>query len=53
MPGPLSTNRKIRAAAPSSPPRKIAKRLAGRVAATPSNGNGYTFHKPGSQNRKK
>lgn len=55
MPGPRATNRKTRAAAPNSPTRKVANRLAARIAAMPINSAGSKYHyiKPGSQNRKK
>lgn len=65
MPGPLATNRTSRSAAPNSPSRKVAKRLAMRRSLfqggesdtweyRPNTGGGMmTFHRPGSQNRKK
>jgi hypothetical protein len=36
-----------------TPNRKSAAKLKARQDAVPASGGGYTFHKPGSQNRKK
>ena len=55
MPGPKATNRARRAAAPNSPNKKTAARLARRQAEFTDRNpqNGQKMHKPGSQNRKK
>lgn len=61
MPGPKSEYRhnKGRLGVVGNPNKRSEKRLNARIAAfnnhgaNPQNQPGYTYHKPGSQNRKK